>query len=209
MKYSHMPFFINEHFGYFCVADEYKQYQNVNYMPWKLVSGNLENYEEVEFPHEPRSPFHVHCSPIFVNDILSLSYNSNVYIKNGNVWEIVKEKVWQGFFDGEFTNYVHSNKAFIKNKEIIFSLFEKNYRIAPFNENYIITGQLPTSEIKSIIVNTDGDFLGEIQDSFGNYVYKCNIIDDTLYHSVKKIENGIWNSENYEIQKTNNFIIKL
>ena len=63
-----MPFFINENFGYFCIADEYKQYQNVNYMPWKLVSGNLENYEEVEFPHEPRSPFHVHCSPIFVND---------------------------------------------------------------------------------------------------------------------------------------------
>ena len=203
-----MPFFINENFGYFCIADEYKQYQNVNYMPWKLVSGNLENYEEVEFPHEPRSPFHVHCSPIFVNDILSVSYNSNVYRKNGNVWEIVKGNVWQGFFDGEFTNYVHSNKAFIKNKEIIFSLFEKIYRISPYKENYIITGQSTLSENKSIVVNIDGDVLGEIQDGLGNSIYKCNIMDNVLFYSAKKIENGIWKSENYQIQKTTFFIIK-
>jgi hypothetical protein len=202
-----MPFFINQNFGYFCIANEYKQYQNVNYMPWKLVSGNLEEYNEIEFLHEPKSPFHVHCSPIFINDILSLSYNSKVYKKNNdNSWEIMKENLWQGFFDGEFTNYVFSNKAIIKDKEMFFPFFEKVYRIAPFNDMYIITGQ-SSLNIFSVVINKDGDILGEIQDSFGNSIYKCNIAENVLYHSVKKFKEGVWHSENYEIQKTTDFLI--
>ena len=107
-----------------------------------------------------------------------------------------------------FFLFLHSNKAFIKNKEIIFSLFEKIYRISPYKENYIITGQSTLSENKSIVVNIDGDVLGEIQDGLGNSIYKCNIMDNVLFYSAKKIENGIWKSENYQIQKTTFFIIK-
>ena len=203
-----MPFFINQNFGYFCIANEYKQYQNVNYMPWKLVSGNLEEYNEIEFLHEPKSPFHVHCSPIFINDILSLSYNFKVYKKNNdNSWEIMGENLWQGFFDGEFTNYVRSNKAIIRDKEIFFPFFEKAYRITPFNDMYIITGQSSLGNIFSVVINKDGDILGEIQDSLGSSIYKCNIAENVLYHSVKKFKEGVWHSENYEIQKTTDFLI--
>ena len=208
MTYFHMPFFINQDFGYFCIANEYKQYQNVDYMPWRLVSGNLTEYTDIEFPYEPRSPFHVHCSPIFINGVLSLSYNYKVYKRNNdNSWEIMKENLWQGFYDGEFTNYVFSNKAVIKGREISLSFFNKVYRIAPFNDAYIITGQSSATNNSSIVINKDGIILGELQDSNGNSVYKCNIAENILYHSVKTYKEGHQSSENYTIQKTVDFAI--
>ena len=72
---------------------------------------------------------------------------------------------------------------------------------------YIINGQSSLGNIFSVVINKDGDILGEIQDSLGNSIYKCNIAENVLYHSVKKFKEGVWHSENYEIQKTTDFLI--
>ena len=199
--FYHMPYFLEETKGYFCIAEKSIRINDqLTFKPWRAVYGTLENYEYVDFPHFPQSPVEVHCSPIKINNVLSITYGSRVYKKTENLdWQKIDQNVWQGYYDGYDLNYVHYDYCIIKGKKIQLP-FDYTLRIAPYKEKYILTGAKDKRKF-SIILNEDETYT-EIKLN-NNDVYKCCILGDKIYYTSKINDNDF---ENYTI-KIDNYIV--
>ncbi len=206
--YSHMPFFLNENFGVFCVANKYSYCNNIPFKPWKLVEGNLKVYNHTDFDIEPEYPSSVHCSPVLINNILSVSCNRSLYVKKNKYskWEKIKDGIWQGFYDGKNINYAKDDFCYIENTEIDFPFFKKIIRIVPYKTGYIITG-MKNNYIDYGTIYYENNKVSEIKTSDGMSLYKCNISDDNiLFYSDKFFNvNERWENESYKIKTTKDF----
>ena len=203
--YTHMPFFLNENEGFFSVSNElitHKISEDSNsyqFRPWRGVYGNLNNYKYLDFPFLPTNHFEVHCSPIFYDNIYSVSFNRSIYTKTDNSsWSQIFTRIWQGYQDCNGLNYVTQNKCFINSKEIKLPFNGTVYRVCPYGKYFIITG-IVNNQRKSFFY--DGKQFAEILAN-GKSVYKCSIADDILFHSVAEDEKGI---ETYKIHQTKSF----
>ena len=200
-----MPFFISKDEGFFCVAEDlvtHKLSEDSNeykFRPWRSVSGNLNEYNFLDFPLLPGSHMEVHCSPILHDGIYSLAYNRNIYTKTANSeWSNIPTYVWQGYRDQSGLNYVIANKCYINSKEIALPIDIHIYRICPYGKHFIITGMIKR---KLVSLFYDGRQFAEITAN-GRSVYKCSIADDILFHSIAEDEKD---KETYKIHQTTNF----
>ena len=210
--YSHMPFFINENLGVYCVSNRYSYLNQIKFKPWKLVKGNLNEYEYLDFNVEPETPRSVHCSPVLCNNILNVSCNRSIYIKQNQYsgWEEIKTDIWQGYYDGNSTYYVNGDVFFNGTEEIRFTFFQKILRVVPFKNDHILTGHNNhNGDYMSIVYKKNGE-VDIIKLNNGENVYKCNISDDDYLFYSEKVLNyqNEWEIESYKINKTKNFYLE-
>ena len=200
---SHMPFKSGDDL-YFCHSGGLREFivtltpfakqrgvstQVTNYQPWQLARLRDDQITLLETGFEVDSPVRLFCNPVVSGDIITFVYNRKLWSSPlGDILTptVVRQGIYTGFQDSRsvFSNLKSPSTFFIDSEEIETD-FDQILRIVPSQENLIITG-IKNGITFSLLRQTDEN-LFRIKTS-GQDVYKCCIVESTVFHAVKEIE---------------------